>query len=299
MKRILLPAAIVVSLALAVSTRAMAQSDDSPPLVTIDASGDSFVTGDGSYGPNVPETISYAFSISKYLITNRQFALFISDKGYATRDYWTTNGWAWKGAKTQPSLWANGSFNGPDQPVVGVSWYEAVAFCNWLSITQGLEPAYDASGMVNLAASGYRLPTEVEWEYAAAKGGPDQSERISPWGDTWDSAKAACRVRPASASKTAIVGSKSPGGDTPQGLADMSGNAWEWCSDNAQSDAGLAGASSTDRYYFTADSAASYFVLRGGSWYVDFEAGFRCAFRNFTSVPGSRYNVAGFRVVRR
>jgi sulfatase modifying factor 1 len=193
----------------------------------------------------------------------------------------------------------DGKLNGPNQPVVGVSWYEAVAYCNWLSRKEELAPADDDSGHVVPEASGYRLPTEAEWKYVAAKGAPDQAGRIYPWGDTWDSKNAVCRVSPARASNTASVGSKSPQGDTPQGLADMSGNVWQWCSDNAESDERIADSPRPDRYYFKGDSTGVRMVLRGGSWCNDFVNGFRAAFRSFTAVPGNRSNVSGFRVVRR
>jgi formylglycine-generating enzyme required for sulfatase activity len=255
--------------------------------------------GDGSLGPNVSQTISGNFSISRFPITNSQFGGFIADGGYAERSYWTTNGWAWKGRIAQPAYWKDAKFNGPDQPVVGVSWYEAVAYCNWLSLREGLTPAYDLSGRATLGASGYRLPAETEWEYAAAKGAPDQAERIYPWGDTWDPKNAVCRVAPARASSTASVGSRSPQGDTPQGVADMSGNVWQWCSDNAQSDPGIANAPCSDRYCFRSDSTTEYLVLRGGSWWNDFQNGFRSAFRGFITQPGNRHNVIGFRIVHR
>jgi formylglycine-generating enzyme required for sulfatase activity len=95
------------------------------------------------------------------------------------------------------------------------------------------------------------------------------------------------------------VGSKSAaGGDTPQGLADMSGNVWEWCSDNYEETP----ATGTDRYYFVNDLTSQYFLLRGGPWdctdvtLVDY---FRCAFRGSNYFSYYRYNSIGFRVVRR
>jgi formylglycine-generating enzyme required for sulfatase activity len=268
-------------------------------LVTIHAAGDSFTMGDGTFGPNVLQSISYDYSMSKYLITNSQFAQFIADGGYADQRFWTLNGVAWKGKKSQPAYWTSPQFNAPDQPVVGVSWYEAVAFCNWLSAKEGLIPAYDSTGRADLAASGYRLPTEVEWEYASAKGDASAAERIFPWGDTWDPSLAVCQVKPARATKSMNVGSRSPQGDTPQGLTDMAGDVWEWCSDNKEGDAAIKASASPDRYYFKSDSSDLSFVLRGGSWVISFSAGLRSAFRSFTSDPGSRYNVYGFRIARR
>jgi formylglycine-generating enzyme required for sulfatase activity len=143
-------------------------------MITIAAAGDPFTMGDGTYGPNPPtgisETISSSYSMAKYEITNAVYGQFIADGGYSTQSYWTTNGWTWKASTTQPYYWTDINFNGINQPVVGVSWYEAVAFCNWRSVKEGLTPAYNSSGQATLSANGYRLPTEVEWEYAAAKG---------------------------------------------------------------------------------------------------------------------------------
>jgi formylglycine-generating enzyme required for sulfatase activity len=279
-------------------------SQDSQPqptqlaLIAIHAAGDSFTMGDGTFGPGVIESISSDYSMSKYLITNSQFSQFIADGGYAEQSYWTTNGWAWKAKKNQPGNWTERQFNGPDQPVVGVSWYEAVAFCNWLSVKESLTPAYDSSGRADLTATGYRLPTEVEWEYAAAKGAPGENRRLFPWGDKWDPALAVCQVKPSNALRSANVGSKSPQGDTPQGLTDMAGNVWEWCSDNEEGDPSIARSTSMDRYHFQDDGATHRFILRGGSWVIAFPNGMRSAFRSFVSTPGSRYNVYGFRVVR-
>jgi formylglycine-generating enzyme required for sulfatase activity len=270
-------------------------------MITINAAGDSFTMGDGTYGPNKSQTISYNFTMSKYAITNAQFAQFIADAGYTTQSYWTNNGWNYKQSQawTLPAYWTIGNFNGTNQPVVGVSWYEAVAFCNWRSAKEGLTPAYDSAGHATLSASGCRLPTEVEWEYAAAKGASTETERLWAYsGGTsppFDQGKVVCSVSPASALKTADVGSKSPGGDTPQGLADMSGNVWEWCSDNYQSDASVA--SVPNRYYFLDDSTGQTLLIRGGAWLGTLEGLFRSAIRG-NGNPYGREDYIGFRVVR-
>jgi formylglycine-generating enzyme required for sulfatase activity len=190
-------------------------------MLSIVASGDSFTMGDCTWGPGVSQTLSSNYRLGTYEVTNAQFAQFISDGGYTTSAYWTTNGWAQKESQgwVQPAYWTDANFNGSDQPVVGVSWYEAVAFCNWRTVQESLVKAYDNTGLATLSATGYRLPTEGEWEYAAAKGASGQAEGLFAWGDTWDSAKAVSGV-----THPAAVGSMSPDGDTPQGLCDMTGN---------------------------------------------------------------------------
>ncbi len=270
-------------------------------LITMGAGGDSFNMGDGTYGPNptVVQAISYNFSMGKYQITNAQFQSFISDSGYSTDTYWTTNGITQRngGSWTQPAFWGDSNFNGSNQPVVGVSWYEAVAFCNWLSVKEGLTPAYSASGQATLTATGYRLPTEVEWEYVAAKGGSGQAERIYAWGDATptDCSLVVGNVGSCGNTTTANVGSKSTVGDTPQGLADMSGNVYEWCSDNYQADSSVVGG--TDRYSFVDDSNGQPFLLRGGAWNDTNGDYFRGAFRG-NYFPFGRSVGTGFRVVR-
>jgi len=263
---------------------------------------DTFTMGDGTLGSNTSETISHSFNMSKSEVTNSQFEAFALDGGYDKQRYWTTNGWASKvtGGWIAPAFWGveytGYTFADGNQPVIGVSWYEAVAYCNWRSEEFGFTPAYDVNGKVILDANGFRLPTEVEWEYAAAKGLPGQAERIYGWGSTWDSSKAVCSVPPASPTTPAAVGSASPGGDTPQGLADMSGNVFEWCSDVYEPDSNIS--SGTDRYHFVDDSADQLFCIRGGAWDSTSESALRCAARD-KSAAVERPDDIGFRMVYR
>lgn len=265
-------------------------------LIAISSANDSFMMGDDTYGPNPnkSESFSYSFSMSKYETTNDDFSGFISSGGYALKRYWTTNGWAAKeaGGWTEPLFWTDSIFgNSPttsSQPVVGISWYEAVAFCNWRSEREGLAPAYDSAGAIVTTADGYRLPTETEWEYAAAKGASDEPERKYPSGDTFYD------YNLGSATSPAAVGTSFSYPATPQGLYDLEGNVGEWCSDNYQPDSAIAG--TTDRYYFVDDSASQTFCFRGGAWDSTDAKYLRCAYRDSKS-PASRTNDLGFRVV--
>jgi formylglycine-generating enzyme required for sulfatase activity len=228
--------------------------------VLINAAGDSFVIGDSAWGPGVTQSFSYNFHIGKYEITNEQYDQLVRDGGYDDETYWTTHGWLQKTASNWTSAQNTADASQPQMPAV-VSWYETVAFCNWRSVKEVLQPAYDELGQADLGASGYRLATTVEWEYVAAKGAPSAPERSFPWGDTWDEARVVGLLLP-----LADVGSKSPGGDTPQGIADMAGNLYEWCSDNEQR-SGVEGL--TDRYYFLSDAATEKLLIRGGAYYND------------------------------
>ncbi len=108
-------------------------------------------------------------------------------------------------AVREPRYWQDIAYNNPSQPVVGVCWYEAVAYANWLAeITDQL----------------YRLPTEPEWEWAARRDG-----RIFPWGKGWDETK--LNSLEGRVMRTTPVGAY-PHGTTPDGIHDLAGNVWEW-----------------------------------------------------------------------
>jgi formylglycine-generating enzyme required for sulfatase activity len=264
--------------------------------IPIASAGDSF--GMGTSPTETTQVLTYSFLMSKYEITNAQFAKFIEDGGYTDAGYWTWNGWDWlttnfpDPASRLPMRWTHVDFQNPEEPVVGISWYEAVAYCNWRSIRESLGKSYAANGRLDLAAAGYRLPTEVEWEYAAAKGEPGAIEWDFAYGPAADGGKCVCSdglwVSPQ------VVGSKSAvGGDTRQGLCDMSGNVFEWCSDHSE-----APMPATDRYAFypAGDDPALAVIKRGG--------GYKSLY-NYTvtysdpSTPDVRGDDIGFRTVRR
>jgi formylglycine-generating enzyme required for sulfatase activity len=112
-------------------------------------------------------------------------------------------------------------FNDEEQPVVGVSWFAATAYCHWQSELQGVEgegrrEKGEGDKMI------FRLPTEVEWEWAASGG-----ERKYPWGTTPERNEKLANFDE-KVGQTTPVGSY-PDGATPEGLMDMAGNVWEWC----------------------------------------------------------------------
>lgn len=150
------------------------------------------------------------YYLGKYPVTVREYRSFVQAGGYHNIFYWTELGWKWRQGKSveQPTLWDDKKWVGDDQfPVVGVSWYEAYAYCCWLSQESGRT---------------YHLPSEAEWEKAAR--GVDG--RLFPWGNEFDPAR--CNTRKKGLERTTTVGQYSPSGDSPYGCVDMSGNVSEW-----------------------------------------------------------------------
>ena len=139
-----------------------------------------------------------AFYIDKYEVTNAHYRAFLAGRGHERQELWSANGWQWRTSMgvTQPESWADPKFNDPRQPVVGVSWYQAEAYCRF---------------------AGKRLPTEAEWEKAAR--GTDG--RKYPWGDAWDPNLANSSER--GPGRPVAVGSY-PRGASPSGTQDMAGN---------------------------------------------------------------------------
>jgi iron(II)-dependent oxidoreductase len=150
-----------------------------------------------------------AYWIDKYEVTNRQYAQFIEAGGYDQRDLWTQEGWNWKTRerRTQPRYWLSPPWNEPERPVVGVVWFEALAYCRW---------------------AGGRLPTDAEWERAAGWDAASGEKRIYPWGDDWDPGRA--NTKESARQQTTRVGEYCPEAESPVGACDMAGNVWEWCS---------------------------------------------------------------------
>lgn len=183
-------------------------------------------------------------------------------------------------------------FAAPDKPVERISWHAAIQYCNMRSQRDGLQPCYDLKTMTcDFAASGYRLPTEAEWEYACRAG---TTTRWS-FGDDASKLKDHAWYKPNAAKTTHPVKAKRP---NAWGLYDMHGNVAEWCQDFYGEDYGDGKAVQDPR----GPDAGEDRVLRGGSWAVD-EDSCRSSARNFEA-PGFAdvcfgYEAYGFRCVRR
>ena len=176
-----------------------------------------------------------------------------------------------------------------------MTWWDAIAYCNWLSEKEKLPKAYDNNG--NLLDKdgrittditkvlGYRLPTEAEWEYAARGGNKSRGYQYAGSSTVGDVAW----YKDNSGGKTQEVGKKAP---NELGLYDMSGNVWEWCSDLY----GNYSSSAQTNPYNNNSTADSSRVDRGGSWYYS-ATYVRVAYRDYYS-PTRTYYRLGFRICR-
>ncbi|MBN1641156.1 MAG: SUMF1/EgtB/PvdO family nonheme iron enzyme [Anaerolineae bacterium] len=220
-----------------------------------------------------------AFRIAKYPVTVAQYDAFVRDGGYSDtwRACWTEAGWAWKGDRTAPDRYG-GPFDLPNHPVVMVSWYEAIAFCRWLTVRLRDAGELAADEVVT-------LPREAQWEKAAR--GTDG--RIYPWGDAFDAGKA--NTAETGIGSTSAVGCF-PAGVSPCGSLDMAGNVWEWCRTAWQGSYEAYVDDSVSVGDLAGDAPR---VLRGGAFYLDRDSA-RCTCRSGFG-PDFRLWYVGFRVV--
>jgi formylglycine-generating enzyme required for sulfatase activity len=239
-----------------------------------------FLMGSGdddkeAYGDEKPQhTVEVGdFSIGKYPVTVEQYARFVEAGGYGENRYWTEAGWQWRQSqkREEPSYWNDPQWHISNHPVVGVTWYEAMAYCRWLGETMGRE---------------CRLPTEAEWEKAAREGSEGKA-RIYPWGDESITPERA-NYGETGIGRTSPVGAF-PVNESPYGALDMIGNAWEWCN-----------SLKADYPYQAEDgredmSGSGWRILRGGSW-DDGRRHCRCAYR-YDGGPGDFYYSVGFRLI--
>ncbi len=207
-----------------------------------------FTMGSKTHGndANRPEhrvKLSRGYWLGRYPVTNLEYRAFVEAGGYGQREWWSEEGWEWLNLEAkdwnawlkrqglpkefeeyykpgaEPKYWRDSQFNGANQPVVGVNWHEAEAYCRWL--TARLEAKgpewWPEGGLV-------RLPSEAEWEYAAQGG----TGRAYPWGDEKpEGQRANYGQRLDQPSAVGIY----PAGATVEGLWDMAGNVSEWCAD--------------------------------------------------------------------
>jgi formylglycine-generating enzyme required for sulfatase activity len=223
-----------------------------------------------------------AFWIARFPITVAQYAPFVA-AGYGpdAERWWTKEGWQWKGRRTRPYRWNEAPYDGPNQPVIGVTWYEAAAFCAWL--TERLQ---------DVLPDGYviRLPTEAEWEAAAAYDAQRQ-RRSYPWGEEDPDLERAIYDE-------SKLGHPAPVGCCPAGAAtcgalDMAGNVWEV---TTSSHRGYPAQSGSVKEDFTPNEGDV--PWRGASWWND-STYVRCGARSWDRPDHDIYDSfdLGFRVV--
>jgi formylglycine-generating enzyme required for sulfatase activity len=171
--------------------------------------------------------------------------------------------------------------------VVQVSWNDAWAFCDALSVLEGLKPIAHLSARGPWDGVGYRLPTEAEWEYACRAG----STTRHSFGDDQPSLGEFAWYDGNSEAKTHFVGQKTP---NAFGLFDMHGNVWEWCWDGYEADCYKKSPAAAADPLGPLQAAGR--VYRGGSW-VSSRRGCRSASR-YGYTPDFRINDLGIRVAR-
>lgn len=209
------------------------------------------------------------FEIAEIHVTVSQYLAFLVAGGMNDRIWWSGSGWEWRQGKasgwgrvdrSQPDDWTSQKHH-PYLPVVGVTWYEAEAYCKWLGAEKNCR---------------VRLPTEEEWE----KGARGEDGRLWPWGEEFSSRRANTYEHGVERLVDAgsLIADKSP-----FGLMDMSGNAQDWTSSSYTSLVGEEFPSTELR------------IARGGSW-NDTAFGARASFRHVYP-PGYYFPFLSFRVV--
>jgi formylglycine-generating enzyme required for sulfatase activity/energy-coupling factor transporter ATP-binding protein EcfA2 len=256
------------------------------PPAMVQIAGGSFVIGETHKTKkhdnelNDQQVFLVPFELARYPVTNAQYELFLSDDGYnPERPWWDKNGQNWlkQDIHKERRKWQHkhSARSYPNYPVVDVTWYEAIAFCRWLS----QHSTYNADHYH------YTLPSEAEWEYAAR----GAMRRMYPWGDTQPEAEYA--NYDVIFGGSTVVGSFSAGA-TPEGLLDMAGNVWEW----TRSDYRPYPYDPKDGREDLNNSADKHYIFRGGSW-VNPAKLLRAADRS-NRIPNYQVSYLGFRLVR-
>jgi formylglycine-generating enzyme required for sulfatase activity len=247
------------------------------PANMVRVEGGTFQMGNPSGGENYERPVHTvnikSFYMGKYEVTQKEWREIMGTTVRQQRDMMDRS-WFLPG-------------EGNNYPIYYVNWYEAVEYCNKLSIKEGLTPVYSGSGgsiTCDWNANGYRLPTEAEWEFAAKGGIKDSSSNKYSGGNN---AVTVAWYDGNSRDSTHLVGTKVA---NSLGIYDMSGNVFEWCWDWYGD---YSSGSQTDP---RGSSSGTYRVLRGGGWYSS-NSYVRSAYRGVGS-PSDRYMDVGFRVVR-
>lgn len=275
--------------------------------------GDPWNEGDGSELPVHTVTLS-AYEIGKYEVTNREYAEILN--WAIERDYLDTASEntadaygaqlididegscqiSWNGS--QFVVENRDGYSMDEHPVVNVSWYGAAVFCNWLSEREGLQPCYNTSTWsCDFSQDAYHLPTEAQWERAAAWNG-SYHYRYGNGSDSIDCSDANyyetgyCNPLGLSDSPYTSPVGYFAGATSPVGCYDMSGNAWEWCHDRYDS-VYYSSSPETDP---TGAASGSYRALRGGSWF-SYSESCRSAYRGFYFMAYA-YDDIGFRLAK-
>ena len=271
-----------------------AETDGGPLPGYVEHPGGTFLLGASREEPFVFDNEKWAhpvelkpFAIARACVTQAEFAAFVDDDGYQRRDLWSEEGWEWREREgaTHPVYWKRESrgewlrrhFDAwgrlePHLPVIHVNWFEAEAYCRWASC---------------------RLPTEAEWEAAAALDpdregeGPTSRKSRLPWGDEAPNPKRANLDW--NAMGCIDVGAL-PEGDSAFGCRQMLGNTWEWTSSTFLPYPGF----EIDPYKeYSEPWFGTRKVLRGGSW-VTRSRMLSNTWRNYYT-PDRRDVWAGFR----
>ena len=282
--------------------------------------GDSTGIGPAVELPVHDVTLS-SFYVGKYEVTCIEYCRFLNSLGNREEPAgttWTvTGGWIYGGPNTGTFAVRSGSEN---KPVILVTWYGAVAYCNWLSEIQGLDKCYgewSSDGSERWGANGenfypenngYRLPTEAEWEYACRSGYSTDYF----WGENYPPSNAdiyCCYGNPDwDTWEIATVGTFLP---NDFGIFDMSGNVLEWCNDYYSGGGFNENFDSENTWYYNHSTAGGpdptgppittlpgeSRVLRGGHYTLPI-VGCRSATR-YNAHSTAQYDNTGFRVVKR